>query len=59
MFMHEDRGVGYFKHRDTRNYVVVRKAGPVDIFDVPSVNGYELFVPLTTAAFNRGFFDSF
>lgn len=58
MFMHEDHTGGHFKHRDTRNYITVRKAGPVDTFDVPSPNGYELFVPFTQSAFKRGFLDT-
>jgi len=59
MFMQETQGVGMFKHRDTRNYIMVQRAGRVDTFDVPSPNGYELFVPFTQTAFRRGFFDSF
>ena len=58
MFMHEDRGCGYFKHRDTRNYIVVKRAGVPGTLDVPSPNGYELFVPFTTSAYHLGFFDS-
>ena len=49
MFMHEDNGAGYFKHKDTRNYIRV----------VWLPTGYELVVPSTTNAFFRGFFDKF
>lgn len=60
MFMQESAGQGQFKHRDTRNYVMVRKlTGVPGPFDAPSPNGYELFVPFTMTAFQRGFFDSF
>lgn len=60
MFMQESAGQGQFKHRDTRNYLVVRKVTKVPgTFDVPTPNGYELFIPFTTAAFFKGFFDRF
>jgi len=51
MFMQEINGAGQFKHRDTRNYVIVRP--------VRTPGGYELYVPCTTETYHRGFFDQF
>ncbi len=59
MFMQEVLGTAQFKHRDTRNYIMVRPAVKTGEFDVPSPNGFELVVPFTTAAFKKGFFDRF
>jgi len=59
MLMQQIGEVGQFKHRDTRNYVMVKKAYDKIGTFVPSPNGYELFVPFTTTGFHRGFFDSF
>lgn len=49
MFMGENRGSGSFKHRDTRNYLFVQRKGA----------GYEIFVPKSTHAFQKGTFDTF
>ena len=49
MFMQHLGTVASFKHRSTRNYVMVKQVG----------SGYELFVPFTMKAFERGFFDNF
>ena len=38
-----------FKHRDTRNYVILRRSIPGD--------AWRLFVPMTKNAFFRGYFD--
>jgi hypothetical protein len=58
MFMHENSGVGYFKHSDTRNYIRVMPYNAKDrAFASPNESGYELFVPFSTDAFQRGFFD--
>ena len=46
-----------FKHRDTRNYVMVRKNSTSEPFKLPGE--WELFVPVTMVPFNRGFFDKF
>ncbi|OYW73587.1 MAG: hypothetical protein B7Z37_20980 [Verrucomicrobia bacterium 12-59-8] len=58
MFMHADQIGGYFKHSASRNYIVVKRAGVQGTFDVPSPNGYELFVPFRQSAFEKGFFDA-
>lgn len=59
MFMQEYQGVGQFKHSDTRNYLMVTKARPVNSLSRPSPNGYELLIPINGDAFNLGFFDVF
>lgn len=59
MFMQEVQGMAQFKHRDTRNYVIVRKSGNPGAFPPAKPAAFELFVPFTMEAFQRGFFDSF
>lgn len=59
MFMQETQGQGCFKHRDTRNYIYVRKSGAPGAFPPPVPRAFELFIPVTETAFHRGFFDSF
>ena len=56
MLMQVVAGVAQFKHRFTRNYVMVKPAvrdgmGWID----PS--GFDLFVPVTRTALKHGFFD--
>jgi len=59
MLMQQIGEVGQFKHRSSRNYVMVKKAdSSIGLFDVPSPNGYELVVPFTTTGFHLGFFDN-
>lgn len=52
MLMQVIDGVGQFKHSDTRNYVFVLPSKEPN-------KAYELYVPVTTAPFNLGFFDKF
>ena len=54
MFMNvdpENKERAFFKHRDTRNYLIVKLKS--------NGNGYELEVPMTDQAFMLGFFDCF
>ena len=58
MFMCESNGIGSFKHRDTRNHVYVRRPQMIGGFE-PATKDWELYIPVTTVAFNKGFFDTF
>ena len=57
MFMGEQWPTGSFKHRDTRNYISVRRNSSTEPFKTPG--DWELFVPCTMEPFMRGFFDTF
>ena len=58
MFMGVNQGKGCFKHRDTRNYVYVRPPQPIGGFD-SAFKDWELYIPVTTVAYNKGWFDTF
>lgn len=58
MFMGIMRGRGAsFKHRYTRNHVYVRPPQTVDGFQ-PVFTDWELYIPVSTVAFQKGWFDA-